>query len=74
MSRSSLSVALGVLGVAACAATPRAGAGPTTGLVEGDLAPDFRLESDAEVWTSLSQHRGKDNVLLMFFPLAFTPV
>ena len=37
----------------------------------GDLAPDFTLKSDAnENWT-LSEHRGR-NVVLVFYPLAFS--
>ncbi len=37
----------------------------------GDSAPDFTLFSDeTEAWT-LSEHRGK-NVVLLFFPAAFT--
>jgi glutaredoxin-dependent peroxiredoxin len=39
----------------------------------GDQAPDFRLFNTNKEWVSLSDHRGK-NVLLLFFPLAFTGV
>jgi peroxiredoxin len=37
----------------------------------GSVAPDFTLPSTADIDVSLSQLRGK-NVLLAFFPLAFT--
>jgi peroxiredoxin len=38
----------------------------------GDLAPDFTAASTAGRDVSLSSFRGKRNVLLAFFPLAFT--
>jgi peroxiredoxin len=38
----------------------------------GDVAPDFSLESPAGTPVRLSEHRGQRNVLLAFFPLAFT--
>lgn len=41
----------------------------------GSMAPDFTLLSrrgSENVSVTLSQHRGKP-VLLLFFPLAFTP-
>jgi len=39
----------------------------------GDVAPEFTLFSSDKTEISLSQYRGK-NVLLLFFPLAFTSV
>src|SRR5213083_2146620 len=39
---------------------------------EGTLAPDFKLPSTAGTDVVLSSFRGKQNVLLAFFPLAFT--
>ncbi len=39
----------------------------------GDKAPDFTLPSHLGTEVSLSELRGK-NVLLVFFPLAWTPV
>jgi glutaredoxin-dependent peroxiredoxin len=42
-------------------------------LQPGDKAPDFRLFNTNKEWVSLSDLRGK-NVLLLFFPLAFTSV
>ena len=41
---------------------------------EGDRAPDFTLPSISEEKVSLSQHRGKKNVVLSFVPAAWTPV
>ncbi len=38
----------------------------------GDLAPDFSLDSTAGAPARLSDFRGERNVLLAFFPLAFT--
>ncbi|HJR65350.1 MAG TPA: redoxin domain-containing protein [Gemmatimonadaceae bacterium] len=38
----------------------------------GELAPDFSLDSTAGTPVRLSDHRGQRNVLLAFFPLAFT--
>src|SRR6202162_1617937 len=38
----------------------------------GDLAPDFSVASTSGSEVSLSSFRGKRNVLLAFFPLAFT--
>jgi peroxiredoxin len=40
----------------------------------GDEAPDFTLKSHLDTDVTLSQFRGKKNVVLAFFPLAFTPV
>ncbi len=46
-------------------------AGKTT-LKPGDSAPDFSLTgSDSKTYT-LSQFKGKNPVVLAFFPLAFT--
>jgi peroxiredoxin len=40
----------------------------------GEAAPDFTLPSTSGDKVTLSSYRGKNNVLLAFFPLAFTPV
>src|SRR5512137_1207474 len=40
----------------------------------GDVAPDFELEDQNGKKIKLSQFRGKKNVLLAFFPFAFSPV
>lgn len=40
----------------------------------GDKAPDFSLKSTSGDMVSLGQFKGQKNVLLAFFPLAFTGV
>jgi peroxiredoxin len=40
----------------------------------GEEAPDFTLKSHLDTDVKLSDFRGKRNVVLAFFPLAFTPV
>jgi peroxiredoxin len=45
---------------------------PHTSLKEGDMAPDFTLPSTAGGKVTLSDFRGKANVVLAFFPAAFT--
>lgn len=40
----------------------------------GEFAPDFSLESHLETEVTLSDFRGQNNVVIAFFPLAFTPV
>ena len=37
-------------------------------------APDFQLVSHLDDTLRLSSYRGKHNVLIAFFPLAWTPV
>lgn len=44
----------------------------TTNLKVGDRAPDFTLPSDQQSSVSLSSFRGKKNVILAFYVLAFT--
>jgi cytochrome oxidase Cu insertion factor (SCO1/SenC/PrrC family) len=44
----------------------------TTSLKVGDLAPDFTLPSDQNKPVKLSDYRGKKNVILAFYVLAFT--
>lgn len=46
-------------------------AGP---LEVGALAPDFRLKGPGGQFVTLSEYRGRKNVVLVFFPLAFSPV
>jgi cytochrome oxidase Cu insertion factor (SCO1/SenC/PrrC family) len=44
----------------------------TTTLKVGDVAPDFTLPSDQQKPVKLSDYRGKKNVILAFYVLAFT--
>ena len=64
------SIALGLtLAVGALGQTPAA---PTTHLKIGDEAPDFSLNDTAGKPVKLSDFRGKKNVVLAFYVLAFT--
>ena len=40
----------------------------------GMEAPDFELQSHHEDLVRLSEYRGRHNVVLAFFPMAWTPV
>jgi peroxiredoxin len=40
----------------------------------GDLAPDFELQDQDRNTVSLSSFRGRKNVVVVFYPLAFTGV
>ena len=40
----------------------------------GQMVPDFRLRGPGGQRVSLSEYRGKKNVVVVFFPLAFSPV
>ena len=44
----------------------------TTKLKVGDTAPDFTLPSNQQSSVTLSSFRGKKNVILAFYVLAFT--
>lgn len=46
---------------------------PTTSLKVGDPAPDFTLRDQDGRPVSLSDFKGKKNVVLAFYVLAFTP-
>jgi peroxiredoxin len=46
----------------------------TKTLKVGDVAPDFALKSHSGQDFKLSDLKGKKNVVLAFFPFAFTPV
>jgi len=59
----------------ACLAASLFGQGlqpPHTSLKVGDTAPNFTLPSTAGGSVTLSEYRGKANVVLAFFPAAFT--
>ena len=60
---------LAVLSIAGLAQTPTA---PTTNLKVGDKAPDFELLDTTGNKVKLSDFRGKKNVVLAFYVLAFT--
>jgi cytochrome oxidase Cu insertion factor (SCO1/SenC/PrrC family) len=45
---------------------------PKTHLKVGDMAPDFELNSTAGKKIKLSDFRGQKNVVVAFFPAAFT--
>lgn len=45
---------------------------PTTNLKVGDVAPDFTLTDTERKPVKLSDFRGKKNVVLAFYVLAFT--
>jgi len=53
-------------------ATAQQAAITTTNLKVGDAAPDFTLPSDQNTSVTLSSFRGKKNVILAFYILAFT--
>ena len=40
----------------------------------GDEAPDFELEDQDRTRVRLSDFRGRKNVVLVFYPLTFTPI
>ncbi len=40
----------------------------------GEAAPDFRLRGPAGQFVTLSEYRGNRAVVLVFYPLAFTPI
>lgn len=43
-------------------------------LAVGDLAPDFELKDQSGQLVKLSDFRGKKNVVLVFYPAAFTSI
>lgn len=51
---------------------PAAPKAPTTHLKVGDSAPDFELTDTAGKQVKLSDFKGKKNVVLAFYVLAFT--
>ena len=57
---------------APAAARPQQPAAPKTHLKVGDTAPDFTLPDTKGQTVKLSDFRGKKNVVLSFYVLAFT--
>ena len=49
-------------------------ANATKTLKVGDVAPNFELPTKDQRKIQLSDYRGQKNVLLLFYPLAWTPV
>ena len=47
---------------------------PESVLKVGDIAPDFTLSNQYGEQVSLSSFRGKKNVVVMFYPFAFTGI
>ena len=63
-----------LLGTVACALlNAQSVQPPHTQLKVGDMAPDFTLRSTTGQDVKLSSFRGKSNVVLAFFPAAFSP-
>ena len=65
-------VSLSLLLVFAIIASAQQPAPPKTNLKVGDAAPDFTLPSTAGQKVKLSDFKGKKNVVLAFYVLAFT--
>ena len=70
--------ALAVLGLTACAddggGTAEDDYGPQEGLEVGTQAPEARLKDQDQGTVVISDHIGEKNVVLVFYPLDFTPV
>lgn len=54
--------------------SPGAGRIRNARLEVGDEAPDFRLPDHTGGFVQLSDFEGKSNVVIAFYPLAWTPV
>ena len=68
-----LFVMIGILGFFALSALGQAApTPPPMTLKVGDIAPDFTLPDTTGAKVKLSDFRGKNNVVLAFFVLAFT--
>ena len=46
----------------------------TAALSVGQIAPEFRLRDPGGQFVTLSEYRGRKNVVVAFYPLAFSPV
>lgn len=68
----SLLAALLLAGLAPAVASPRQEKIAHTNLKVGDMAPDFTLLDNKWQPVHLSDYRGKKNVVLAFYVLAFT--
>jgi len=71
MKKLSLSIVIGAL-LAIGAFGQAVPAPPTTTLKVGDMAPEFSLPDTTGKTVKLSDYRGKNNVVLAFYVLAFT--
>jgi len=71
MKKLSLSIVIGAL-LAIGAFGQGVPAPPTTTLKVGDMAPEFSLPDTTGKTVKLSDYRGKNNVVLAFYVLAFT--
>ena len=66
-------LSLAILGTALCvSAFAQPVQPPKTHLKVGDTAPDFSLTATTGGKVTLSEFKGKFNVVLAFFPAAFT--
>jgi hypothetical protein len=72
MALTGLLLLLGLAGSVAPSAKAQEEAVAKTNLKVGDVAPDFTLLSDKWEQVKLSEYRGKKNVILAFYVLAFT--
>ena len=68
----SLMLALPLLGAGSPAGRSQGGNAPVTSLKVGDPAPDFTLPDQNNRPVRLSDFKGKKNVVLAFYVLAFT--
>lgn len=64
ISRRAALLGLGAIGTGATKAVAAVGV--------GDMAPDFSLPATNGKTVTLAQYKGKSNVVLAFFPKAFT--
>jgi peroxiredoxin len=65
-------LAVAALMFASCAAMPGQQPGELAPLKVGDQAPDFTLGSSTGAKVTLADYKGKNPVVLAFFPAAFT--
>jgi hypothetical protein len=67
-----------IVGLGAMALIPKEGENTpqieNAQLQVGDVAPDFRLPDHTGGYVRLSDYRGQSNVVIAFYPAAFTPV